>query len=178
MAWEAASHWWVCLAKRMTVAVNARLSSSIRFSLINASWTPPFTVSTKRSETLIAVLIASFFAFSVFKKNSKQNPQFQFSTPRVLKIPKPSSNLVKLKKKKRHERKRNWPVSSRSLREVWWWSWISWSREASKPLGSAFGLSISAGDNTRARATGRGCVNISTKAKKRVTKNRWNARWI
>uniref|UniRef100_A0A2P2K653 Uncharacterized protein n=1 Tax=Rhizophora mucronata TaxID=61149 RepID=A0A2P2K653_RHIMU len=51
---------------RLTVAANARISSSMRFSLINNSSTPPFTASTNRSDTRTAFLTASFFAFSDF----------------------------------------------------------------------------------------------------------------
>lgn len=67
IAWEAASHWSVCFMKRAMVAANARISTSIRFSFINDSCTPPFTASTNKSDTFPAFLIASLFAFSVPK---------------------------------------------------------------------------------------------------------------
>ena len=84
-AWVVASHWSVCFMNRVMVAAKARISSSIRFSLMKHSWTPPFTASTNRSETLPAFLIASFFAFSAKKKtieligkNKEQNDESFF----------------------------------------------------------------------------------------------------
>uniref|UniRef100_A0A2P2K646 Uncharacterized protein n=1 Tax=Rhizophora mucronata TaxID=61149 RepID=A0A2P2K646_RHIMU len=56
---------------RLTVAANARISSSMRFSLINNSSTPPFTASTNRSDTRTAFLTASFFAFSVWSRRRR-----------------------------------------------------------------------------------------------------------
>ena len=65
IVWVAASHWSFCFMKRVMVAAKARISRSIRFSLMKHSCTQPLTASTNESETRAAFQIASFFDFSV-----------------------------------------------------------------------------------------------------------------
>lgn len=138
IACVAASHWSVCFMKRVIVAAKARISSSMHFSLTKQSWTPPFTASTNRSDTRAAFLIASFFFFSVeFHQNLKNLIDFERKTKRNFGPEKGDFG--------------DSPVSSRSLRDDWWWSWTNWRREDSNPPGSASEEGV-----TRARATGRG----------------------
>lgn len=117
---EAASHWSVCLWKRLIVVVKPRISSSICFWWRNDSWTPPLTASTSSSDTRIPALVASFFAFSIVQIQI----QIIRSKLKILSI------RLKLGGTKRRERPVWW---RRKEEEVWcWWSMLS--KEASSPV--------------------------------------------
>lgn len=60
------------------------------------------------------------------------------------------------------------PARSRSLRELWWWSWTNWSRASSRPPGSDSGDKKDDDDATPPCASGReACeymlIRVSTK---------------